>query len=114
MPNVYHQQTAGVGKGLPVYDVVANENSYFLCVLVYIRGLFELDVWLCFLCSYPILILYYPYPQTPPTRHASQHRFISVHQTNSDKMKFSALVSATFVALAAAACKNGEYSWYVK
>lgn len=30
-----------------------------------------------------------------------------------DKMKFSALVSALFVALAAAACKEGAYSWYV-
>lgn len=29
-------------------------------------------------------------------------------------MKFSALVSALFVAFAAAACKDGEYSWYVK
>jgi hypothetical protein len=28
-------------------------------------------------------------------------------------MKFSALVSAVFVAVAAAACKDGTYSWYV-
>lgn len=69
----------------------------------------------CCLLFQPILvlsILILNLQSTEHHHHNTDSFLFSIKQT--DKMKFSALVSALFVALAAAACKDGEYSWYVK
>lgn len=80
-------------------------------ISVYIR---PLDSQVC-----TVSVSIHPHP--PSSSQPSKAQSTSHHNTDSflftikptDKMKFSALVSALFVAFAAAACKDGEYSWYV-
>lgn len=96
------------GAALSCYDIVAKGCSYS-CVY---KGLLTLQVCIC------LFVPTHPHPlhssqtlQDTEPHHHNTDSFLFIKQT--DKMKFSALVSALFVAFAAAACKDGEYSWYV-
>lgn len=58
-----------------------------------------------------ILHLHPKLQDTEPSQYNTDSFLFTIKQT--DKMKFSALVSTVFVAFAAAACKEGAYSWCV-